>query len=291
MLADGDADMVSMARPLLADPDWVQQGARRPRRRDQHLHRLQPGLPRPRVREQARHLPGQSARLPRDRARRSRRPRARSASPWSAPGPAGLACATTLAERGHAVTLFEQADEIGGQFNMAKRIPGKEEFDETLRYFRPPARATRRRAAARHARGRARRCAPQASTRSSLATGVMPRDPRHSRASTIRKVLTLCRCARCTAGRSGQRVAIVGAGGIGFDVAEFLVQAPPSPTHRRRRAGRSEWGVDMTLARAAASRSRHAETPPPREVWLLQRKPGRPGARLGKTTGWVHRAR
>ena len=136
LLADGGADMVSMARPLLADPEFVHKAADGPRRRDQHLHRLQPGLPRPHVQERARLLPGQPARLPRDRARLPSRRARRSASPSSAPGPAGLAAATVLAERGHEVHLFEAAGEIGGQFNMAKRIPGKEEFHETLRYFR-----------------------------------------------------------------------------------------------------------------------------------------------------------
>ncbi len=199
-------------------------------------------------------------------------------------GPAGLACATTLGERGHAVTLFEQAMEIGGQFNMAKRIPGKEEFHESLRYYGV-------RLAETGVDVRLGTRATPTMLRDAgfdevvIACGVRPR------AATIEgidhpKVMTYVELL--LGGRvAGRRVAIVGAGGIGFDVAEFLVQSPPSPTTDVARWTR-EWGIDMTLD-AQSGLARAAPEPPDREVWLLQRTPGRLGAKLNKTTGWVHR--
>ncbi len=135
VLADGCADMVSLARPLLADPDFVAKARAGRLAGHQHLHRLQPGLPRPRLQERTGDLPRQSAGRPRDRAADPAGDAAASAIAVVGAGPAGLAAATTLAERGHEVHLFEAAAQIGGQFNMAKRIPGKEEFSETLRYF------------------------------------------------------------------------------------------------------------------------------------------------------------
>ena len=153
VLAAGDADLVSMARPLLADPEFVVKAACRPGGRDQHLHRLQPGLPRPRVRKRGRHLPGQSARGPRDRTQLPAGGAPKRIAVVGA-GPAGLACATVAAGRGHRVTLFEAADGIGGQFNMAKVVPGKEEFHETLRYYRRQLEITRRAPAAVAPRGR-----------------------------------------------------------------------------------------------------------------------------------------
>ena len=136
VLAQGDADMVSMARPFLADAEFVNKAAAEPRRRDQHLHRLQPGVPRPHFRAADRLVPRQSARLPRDGDRRHAGGGTESASRSSAPDRRDSSCATTAAEAGHTVTLFEAAGEIGGQFNLARRIPGKDEFAETLRYFR-----------------------------------------------------------------------------------------------------------------------------------------------------------
>jgi 2,4-dienoyl-CoA reductase (NADPH2) len=200
-------------------------------------------------------------------------------------GPAGLACATTLAERGHAVTLFEQAREIGGQFNMAKRIPGKEEFHETLRYF-----------AQRIDRLGVELRLGTAATADLLraggyddvvfATGVTPRAASiagSDRPNVVDYLEVLLGNAPV-----GMRVAIVGAGGIGFDVAEFLVEKAPSPTTNVAR-WTHEWGVDTTLA-ARAGLVPPAPEPPARQVWLLQRTPGKPGKRLNKTTGWVHRA-
>src|SRR5690606_20485573 len=170
-------------------------------------------------------------------------------------GPAGLACATVAAQRGHEVVLFESADRIGGQFNLARKIPGKEEFGETLRWFRHRIGET----------GVQLRLSTTATPdvlpgfdEVVLATGVVPR-------------------AVDFDGHDHPRV-------LGY----LDVQPPPSPTmdvaHWMR-----EWGVDPAFESAGGLRPARVD-PPQREVWLLQRSPGRPGARLGKTTGWIHRS-
>jgi 2,4-dienoyl-CoA reductase (NADPH2) len=198
-------------------------------------------------------------------------------------GPAGLACATTAAERGHRVTLFDAAGEIGGQFNLAKRIPGKEEFHETLRYFRNRIEETgiELRLGHRVDVGQLREfdCVV-------IATGVTPRrvdfpGTAHPKVIGYLDVLE---------GRvaPGAKVAIVGAGGIGFDVAEFLVQEGPSPSLDPRR-WMAEWGIDPAFETAGGLAKPNPE-PPARQVWLLQRSPGKPGAKLARTTGWIHRA-
>ncbi|MEP6483711.1 MAG: FAD-dependent oxidoreductase, partial [Rudaea sp.] len=198
-------------------------------------------------------------------------------------GPAGLACATTLAERGHRVALFETSNEIGGQFNMAKRIPGKEEFHESIRYFGNRVIDTsvdlrlNTRATPENLRG---------FDSIVLATGVSPRNisiPGANRANVL-SYLDVVLLGKPV----GKRVAVIGAGGIGFDVAEFLTQGEPSATTNIGRWSR-EWGVDETYANRGGLAKAQPE-PPEREVWLLQRTPGTPGKRLNKTTGWVHRA-
>ncbi len=200
-------------------------------------------------------------------------------------GPAGLAAACTLAERGHAVTLFDAAAVIGGQFDLARRIPGKEEFDETIRYFRH--RLTDAGVELRlGTRVAADDLVGAGFDAVIVATGVTPRrvdwpgsdDPR------VLGYLDLLRGERPV----GQRVAVVGAGGIGFDVAEFLVEHIPSPSTDVARWTR-EWGVDLDHRERGGLRP-PAPAAPVREVWLLQRTPGTPGRRLNKTTGWVHRA-
>lgn len=200
-------------------------------------------------------------------------------------GPAGLAFACYAAERGHRVTLIDKAAAIGGQFNMAKKVPGKEEFYETLRYFGERIKST----------GVTLRLGTEASAESLkaegfdevvLATGVTPRTPPipgidHAKAVSYVDVLT---------GKVniGKKVAVVGAGGIGFDVSEFLVHEGESPTLHAEHWYR-EWGVDATLSSRGGMVPKQP-SPPAREVFLLQRKDEALGKNLGKTSGWVHRA-
>ncbi|MCP5273212.1 MAG: NADPH-dependent 2,4-dienoyl-CoA reductase [Burkholderiaceae bacterium] len=285
VLADGCADLVSLARPLLADPAFVAKAAAG-RSADintciacnqaclDHTFRNQLAscLVNPRA--------GQETTL----VIRPTPQRKRYAVVGAGPG--GLATATTLAERGHAVDLYEAADRIGGQFNMACRIPGKEEFAETLRYF---ARRLETTGVRLHlgTRADAATLAAQGYDAVILATGVLPRDPQipgQDGANVLRYTDVLLH------GRPvGARVAIVGAGGIGFDVAEFLVTPPGGSTTVDPAAWRAEWGVaDPTAVRGGVVAPR--PSPPARQVTLLQRKPGKLGAGLGKTTGWIHRA-
>jgi 2,4-dienoyl-CoA reductase (NADPH2) len=284
VLAGGDADMVSMARPLLADPDWANKA--RSGRADRintciacnqacldHVfqNRRASCLVNPRACHETELAVAPAAR------------RKRIAVVGA--GPAGMACAATLAERGHAVELIDQADDIGGQFNYAKRIPGKEEFHETLRYFR-------HRLADAGVVLQLGRAASAGSLRAGgydevvIATGVTPRQTDFPGSDDPRVLGYLDVLARDHP--VGARVAIIGAGGIGFDVAEFLAEHAPSPTADVTRWTR-EWGVDMQLAHRGGLQPAAPE-PPAREIWLLQRSEGRPGARLNKTTGWVHRA-
>ena len=184
------------------------------------------------------------------------------------------------------MTLFEADQRIGGQFNLAKKIPGKEEFEETLRYFQGRLVATEVDV----------RLGQRIGVESLigggfdeviLATGVIPRDPKisgqdHPKVCSYLDVLSGKRTV-------GARVAVVGAGGIGFDVAEFLVHDGHSITLDRD-AWLREWGVgDPAVARGGVAGVKPQPTPPAREVFLLQRKAGKPGAGLGKTTGWIHR--
>jgi 2,4-dienoyl-CoA reductase (NADPH2) len=284
ILASGDADMVSMARPLLADPEWIAKArADRSDSINTCIACNQACLDHVFENRRASCLVNPRACHETELVIRPAAKKKRIAVVGA--GPAGLAAATTLAERGHAVTLFDQASEIGGQFNMAKRIPGKEEFAESLRYF-----ANRLRETGVDVQLGTRADAPMLRDASLdeivIACGVMPR------AATIPGVdhpMVMSYVDLLLGGReAGKRIAIVGAGGIGFDVAEFLVEPPPSPTTDIARWTR-EWGIDTTLE-SRSGLARAAPEPPAREVWLLQRTPGRPGKRLNKTTGWVHRS-
>ena len=198
-------------------------------------------------------------------------------------GPAGLAFAVNAAMRGLRVTLFESDSAIGGQFNVARQIPGKEEFNETLRYYRTQL--------ARYAVDVRVNCRADAAMLSDfdeivLATGIVPRMPAIE-GITHRKVLSYLDVLRAKKA-VGKRVAIIGAGGIGFDTASYL-------SHDDRASSLDiaafcrEWGIDQSLEQRGGLTTPQPQTSP-RQIWLLQRKAGKPGAGLGKTTGWIHRS-
>ena len=282
ILASGEADMVSMARPLLADPQWPNKAkAGRSERINTCIACNQACLDHVFQNRRASCL--LNPRACHETELRIEPAAVQKNIAVVGAGPAGLACATTLAERGHAVTLIDQANDIGGQFNYAKRIPGKEEFHETLRYFRHRLEDT----------GVTVKLGQPAETTDLarhdevvVATGITPRRVSFPGSDDPRVLGYLDVLARDMP--VGSRVAIVGAGGIGFDVAEFLVEHRPSPTLDVTRWTR-EWGVDMQLESRGGLSAAKPEAPA-RQVWLLQRSDGRPGARLNKTTGWVHRA-
>jgi 2,4-dienoyl-CoA reductase (NADPH2) len=282
VLAGGGADMVSMARPLLADPQWPNKArAGRAHAINTCIACNQACLDHVFENKRASCLVNPRAcaetELVVAPAQASRRIAVVGA------GPAGLACATEAAARGHRVALFDMASEIGGQFNLAKRIPGKEEFHETLRYFRHRIAET---GVALHLGARVDADALQGFDAVVLATGVVPRAVSFEGATHPKVVSYL----DVLEGRvvCGPRVAIVGAGGIGFDVAEFLVHEGPSPALDTKR-WMAEWGIDPSFQSRGGLDAPRPEAPA-RAVWLLQRTEGRPGARLGKTTGWIHRA-
>jgi 2,4-dienoyl-CoA reductase (NADPH2) len=283
VLARGDADMVSMARPFLADPDFVRKAEEG---RDDEINvciacnqacldhtfkgRVASCLVNPRACHET-ELRIETVTAPKRIA-------------VVGAGPAGMAAAVVAARRGHRVVLLEAASEIGGQFNMAKRVPGKEEFEESLRYFSRQLELT----------GVDVRVGSMATAADLIgagydhvvvATGVMPRTPDipgidHPTVVSYVDILT----GKARAGRS---VAIIGAGGIGFDVAEFLAHVDGAPDIGRFNR---EWGIDPGLSGRGGVEGVTAEPErSPREIVLLQRKTSKPGQGLGKTTGWIHR--
>jgi 2,4-dienoyl-CoA reductase (NADPH2) len=282
VIASGCADMVSMARPFLADADFVNKAAAG--RADEintciacnqacldeiFEGRLTYCLVNPRACRETELL----------------------IAPASAPrriavvgaGPAGMACALTAAERGHWVTLFDAAPEIGGQFNLARRIPGKEEFAETLRYF------DRRLQRVGVSLQLGRECtavelAAAGFEHVVLATGIVPRRPElpgieHEKVISYVDLIEGYRVA-------GERVAIIGAGGIGFDVAEFLTHVEDDRDELERFQG--EWGIDPDFGNPGGLKPPSAERGR-RQVWLLQRKAAKVGDGLARTTGWIRR--
>lgn len=285
VLAEGDADMVSMARPFLADPEFVNKAAQG---RAAAINtcigcnqacldhtfggKLTSCLVNPRAchETELNYLPAAVAK--------------RIAVVGA--GPAGMAAASVAAERGHQVTLFDAAAEIGGQFNVAKRVPGKEEFNETLRYFAHQLTQT-----GVHLRLNTRvgvdDLVAGGFDEVILATGITPRTPaipgiEHAKVLSYLDVLLERKPV-------GERVAVIGAGGIGFDVSEYLVHAGTA-TSLDREAFWREWGIDTDLRARGGVAGIHPEPQAPaRQVYLLQRKKSKVGDGLGKTTGWIHR--
>ncbi len=283
ILADGIADMVSLARPLLADPQWANKArVGKPQAINTCIACNQACLDHVFENKRASCLVNPRACAETELNYTKTFAPKRVAVVGS--GPAGMACATVAAERGHRVTLFDAANEIGGQFNYAKKIPGKEEFQETLRYFAHKLEET----------GVSLKLSTLVSAdmlkdydEVVLATGITPRRvdfPGADHAKVLSYVDVLSGRVKV-----GARAALIGAGGIGFDVAEYLVhESGDSPTLDKAR-WMAEWGVDPTFETRGSLVAARPE-PPAREVWLLQRSVGKPGARLGKTSGWVHRA-
>lgn len=281
VLADGLADMVSMARPFLADPDFVRKAAAG---RTAEIapciacnqacldHTFSGKVSSCLVNPQACH----ETDLIYTRTQTPKRIAVVGA------GPAGMTCAIVAAQRGHQVVLFEKAAALGGQLNLARRVPGKEEFHGLVQWFETMVSLA----------GVALRLGAAARLEDLIgfdevvvATGVVPRDP-----GILGQDHAISYIDTLTGAAVGKSVAVLGAGGIGFDVAEFLVHSGASPTEDLA-LWRREWGVgDPSETQGGLSKDGPLPEKPAREVWLLQRKGEKPGRGLGKTTGWIHRA-
>ena len=283
ILADGEADMVSMARPFLADATFPIK-AERGRTDEINVciacnqacldHVFQKKRASCLVNPRACH----ETELVIEPA-----PTPRSICVVGA-GPAGLAAATTAAGRGHAVTLMDAAERIGGQFDMARHVPGKEEFDETLRYFGRQIELTGVNLKLNHRVADASEL--EGFDEIVIATGVTPRAPAIE-GMEHPKVLSYVDVLRHRA-NVGARVAIIGAGGIGFDIAETLSH-DGGPSSGDPQAFMAEWGIDATFESAGGVSDFAPKHPAAREVFLLQRKAEKLGRSLGKSTGWIHR--
>ncbi|MCI2227758.1 NADPH-dependent 2,4-dienoyl-CoA reductase [Polaribacter sp. MSW13] len=286
VLANGDADMISMARPFLADPEWVNKAEQEKADEINTCigcnqacldHVFQQKVASCLVNPRACHET-ELVYNPTDNKKKIA---------VIGAGPAGLAAATIAAQRGHIVTLFDADKEIGGQFNIAKQIPGKEEFYETLRYFNKQIELFN--------------VIVKLNTKVSteyllksdfeeivIATGIKPRELKiegidHPKVLSYIDVLKLKKPV-------GKRVAVIGAGGIGFDVSEYLTHEGES-TSKNIDAWLKEWGIDKSLeARAGIENVKPEFEASPREVFMFKRSKGKFGGNLGKTTGWIHRS-
>ncbi|MET6990670.1 NADPH-dependent 2,4-dienoyl-CoA reductase [Sediminicola arcticus] len=286
ILAEGHADLISMARPFLADPEWVHKaevnkadeintciGCNQACLDHVFERKVASCLVNPRAchETELNYLPTKKKKK----------------IAVVGAGPAGLAASTVAAQRGHDVTLFDADAAIGGQFNMAKQIPGKEEFHETIRYFNKQIEI--------------HRVTLKLNTQVTvedlknghfdeviLATGIKPRIPKiegidHPKVLSYIDVLKLKKPV-------GKRVAVIGAGGIGFDVCEYLAHEGKS-TSLDIDAWLKEWGIDKTMEARSGTEGVTAEVhPSPREIFMFKRSKGKFGGNLGKTTGWIHRS-
>ena len=284
ILASGQADMVSMARPFLADAEFVEKAKQN---KSEEINTCigcnQACLDHVFKQQRASCLVNPTAcyetELTFEKAPESKKIAVVGA------GPAGLAFSVYAAQRGHQVEIFDKASEIGGQFNYAKQIPGKEEFYETLRYFKTQI--------TKHNIGLNLQQAQSAEQLIAagfdeivLATGIVPRQLA-IKGIEHEKVLSYLDVLRDKK-PVGQKVAIIGAGGIGFDVAEFLVEETSLTTDTEKWL--KAWGVDKNYQENGGLAAQPEHQPSSREVYLLQRKTTKVGKGLGKTTGWIHRA-
>ena len=289
VLADGHADMISMARPFLADANWVNKAFEE---KDDEIntcigcnqacldHVFQQKIASCLVNPRACHETELNYNLTNKKKKIA----------VIGAGPAGLAAATVAGQCGHEVTLFDADSQIGGQFNIAKQIPGKEEFYETIRYFKKQLEI--------------HKVAIKLNTRISaddlsrefgdnfdeiiLATGITPREVKiegieHKKVLNYIDVLKYKKPV-------GKRVAVIGAGGIGFDVAEYLAHEGESSSMNID-LWLKEWGIDKTMKARSGIEGVKAEiAPSPREIFMFKRSKGKFGGKLGKTTGWIHRS-
>ena len=286
ILAEGHADMISMARPFLADPEWVNKAmAEKEDEINTCIGCNQACLDHVFQRKVASCLVNPRACHETELNYFPTKNKKKIAVIGA--GPAGLSAATIAAQRGHEVTLFDADSEIGGQFNMAKKIPGKEEFYETLRYFK-------RQLELHHVSVKLSTKVTIENLQNSdfdeivIATGIQPRDLKieginHPKVLSYIDVLKHKKTV-------GKRVAVIGAGGIGFDVSEYLSHTGES-TSQNIDAWLQEWGIDKTLqSRAGIEGMTTNFEKSPREIFMFKRSKGKFGENLGKTTGWIHRA-